>query len=55
MADLQRHIRDGFSHRQALALLCSRYGISDRYAWQLIHRRQKQTSLKSPTQVGLFD
>ncbi|EFA4455319.1 mor transcription activator family protein, partial [Escherichia coli] len=21
----------------------------------LIHRRQKQTSLKSPTQVGLFD
>nr|MDN1612325.1 mor transcription activator family protein [Escherichia coli] len=24
-------------------------------AWQLIHRRQKQTSLKSPTQVGLFD
>ncbi|MXD72924.1 mor transcription activator family protein, partial [Escherichia coli] len=34
---------------------CPRYGISDRYAWQLIHRRQKQISLKSPTQVGLFD
>ncbi len=55
MADLQQHVKDGCSHRQALALLCPRYGISDRYACQLIHRRQKQTSLKSPTQVGLFD
>ncbi len=55
MADLKQHINDGYSHRQALALLCPRYGISDRHAWQLLSRRQKKTSLKSPTQVGLFD
>jgi Mor family transcriptional regulator len=42
---------EGMSIRQAMALLCPEYGISDRQGWKLIKTRVSD----SGKQVGLFD
>ncbi|EBD0702914.1 mor transcription activator family protein [Salmonella enterica] len=55
LSELHQQQDTGHSIRQSLALLCPRYGISDRYAWRLIRERYNSQLLKSPTQVGLFD
>ncbi|KAB7715537.1 mor transcription activator family protein [Plesiomonas shigelloides] len=54
LSDLDSEKAAGRSVRQAMAILCPRYGFSDRYGWRLLRQRHDIRQLPSPTQVGLF-
>ncbi|TNI12715.1 mor transcription activator family protein [Aeromonas veronii] len=51
VAAVSEHKAAGGSIRQAMAVLCPQFGISDRIGWQLI---SKNTRGHDPAQLGLF-
>ncbi|MGL5344818.1 MAG: Mor transcription activator family protein [Plesiomonas sp.] len=56
IADITKEKAAGYSSRQAMAILCPRYGFSDRYGWRLLRQRQDSQMRPSPAhQAGLFD
>jgi Mor family transcriptional regulator len=52
VAALAERQLEGLSIRQAMAVLCPQFGISDRQGWKLI---SGHTNAPSPRQSGLFD
>ncbi|EFX1701596.1 mor transcription activator family protein [Shigella sonnei] len=55
LVDIAKEQKSGRSLRQAMAVLCPRYGFSDRYGWRLLRQQSDSQQLSSPAQAGLFD
>lgn len=55
LSEVAKEKAAGRSARQAMAILCPRYGFSDRYGWQLLRQRYDSQQLPSPVQAGIFD
>ncbi|MDE9466867.1 mor transcription activator family protein [Xenorhabdus bovienii] len=51
LAELAARCQEGLSRRQAMALLCPKYGFSDRIGWKLVGEQ----SAKDVPQPRLFD